>query len=168
MGYTTDFYGSFTLDKPLTIDQKNFLEMFAETRRMARDEKKIPLIKNPNRESLELLKRLNLPLKFYCGNGDFGQDQDESILDYNYKSEFPGLWCQWRPSEDGREIVWDGGEKFYNYVEWIDYLIENFLEPWGIKVNGEVEWQGEERDDRGLIVVKDNVVTTKRAKVTWE
>jgi hypothetical protein len=53
-------------------------------------------------------------------------------------------------------------------VEWLDYLIENFLEPWGIKVNGEVEWQGEERDDRGLIVVKDNEVTTKRPKVTWE
>lgn len=34
--------------------------------------------------------------------------------------------------------------------------------------NGEVTWQGEENSDMGKIVIKDNKVTIKKAKVTWE
>ena len=28
---------------------------------------------------------------------------------------YPGIWCQWVPTDDGKGIEWDGGEKFYNY-----------------------------------------------------
>ena len=50
----------------------------------------------------------------------------------------PGLWCGWRPNEDGTVIEHDGGEKFYDYTEWIQYLVHHFLEPWGYKLNGDV------------------------------
>lgn len=73
---------------------------------------------------------------------------------------FPGYYCQWRP-DDYDSLAWDGGEKFYNYVEWLEYLIEHFFKPWGIKVNGIVRWQGEDLGDVGVISVKDNVVTEK-------
>jgi hypothetical protein len=72
------------------------------------------------------------------------------------------------PNDDGTAIVWDGGEKFYEYVDWIEYLINNFLQPWGYVLNGEVEWFGEDRDDRGLIVVDNNAVSTKTAVVSYE
>ena len=55
-------------------------------------------------------------------------------------------------------MEWDGGEKFYNYVEWLEYLIKNFFEPWGYSLNGSVNWQGEEDEDNGTIVVKHNEV----------
>jgi hypothetical protein len=168
MGYTTDFFGSFTLDSPLSIAQKNFLEEFAETRRMKRDVTKIPSIPNKNEKMIQLLKEVGLGLEYYGGTGDFGQDRDPSVVDFNASGIFPGLWCQWVPSEDGKEIVWNGSEKFYYYVEWIQFIIKHFLTPWGKVLNGEVEWQGEERDDRGLIVIKNNKVTTKKAKVSWE
>jgi len=71
----------------------------------------------------------------------------------------PSAWCHWRPSEDGRFVEWDGGEKFYNYAEWLEYLITLFYRPWGYKLNGEVGWQGEDAGDRGRLVVVDNVVT---------
>jgi hypothetical protein len=80
----------------------------------------------------------------------------------------PGFWCQWRPNEDGTAIEWDGGEKFYNYIEWLEYLIKQFFEPWGIKLNGDVRWYGEDRDDIGLIEVRDSVVKIKYANVTYE
>lgn len=74
----------------------------------------------------------------------------------------PGYWCQWIIGKDydGEEaLIWDEGEKFYNYVEWLEYLIKNFFEPEGYVLNGEVEYQGEASDDFGTIEVKDNKVT---------
>lgn len=123
MGYTTDFYGEFKLDKALTVAQKKELEDFAEER--------------------------------HGGNMDVHVG-------------FPGFYCQWVPTVDGDGIEWDGNEKFYEYVEWLEYIIKHFIEPWGLKLNGEVEWQGESNDDRGLIVVVDNEVSTKTGRVVYE
>ncbi len=185
MGYHTDFFGSFALNKPLTSEQIEYLKMFAETRRMKRVASKIATLSGKSKDffgkesdavntrCLELLKSLKMDVgpegAYYCGVGDFGQARDESVVDGNTPpSSQPGRWCQWVPTDDGTAIEWNGTEKFYDYVEWIEYLIANFLKPWGYVLNGEVEWQGEERDDRGLIVIKKNKVTTKKAKVTWE
>lgn len=79
----------------------------------------------------------------------------------------PGLWCQWTVSEDGTLLMWDGGEKFYNYVEWLRYLVEHFFRPWGRKLDGEIYWQGEDPDDRGKIVVTANEIQTFVAKITY-
>ena len=79
-----------------------------------------------------------------------------------------GLWCQWEISEDGKLLQWDGGEKFYNYVEWLKYLINHFFEPWGIKLNGTIEWEGEDHSDTGRIIVTDNVVKTQVGVTTYK
>lgn len=73
----------------------------------------------------------------------------------------PGFWCKWTiqpvaADADGEPqygLAWDGGEKFYNYVEWLQYLIDNFFEPDGYYLSGSVNWQGEQKDDEGLITV---------------
>lgn len=80
----------------------------------------------------------------------------------------PGYYCQWIPTEDGWGLEWDGGEKFYSYVEWLKYLIENFFVPWGIKLNGEIEWEGEESGDLGKIIVTNNVVEVKEGRVVYD
>lgn len=80
----------------------------------------------------------------------------------------PGLWCQWRPNDTGTAIEWDEGEKFYDYIEWIEYLVAHFLAPWGYRLEGEVYWDGEETDDRGIIRIKDNVVEIGRAVTTFQ
>lgn len=79
-----------------------------------------------------------------------------------------GIWCKWAPTKDGDAIEWNGNEKFYDYVEWIKYLITAILAPKDYVLNGQVEWQGEDHDDRGLICIKDNVVSIKYAKIIWE
>lgn len=133
--------------------------------------------------------------EYFCMDDvQHGQLRDDSIIDYNEspgKLEYdknidfrlrwdenerrikdgkcqPGLWCQWVISEDGTLLEWDGGEKFYYYTEWLKYMISHFFQPWGIKLNGEIEWEGEDRNDRGKIVVKDNEVKIKQAKITFE
>lgn len=168
MGYTTDFYGSFQLDKPLTEPQMAYLKQFAETRRMKRDAAKTALRPDPTREAVGL--PIGTDGEFFVGEGGHaGQNSSPDIMQYNDPpSTQPGLWCQWIPNEDGTAIEWDGGEKFYEYKEWLVYLIENFLRPWGYVLNGEVEWQGEDREDRGVLIVENNNAQAKYGRVVYD
>jgi len=171
MGYTTSFKGAFKLDRELEPDHKKYLAMFSSTRRMERDPNKIFETKTPcvgnvkpmNQECLNLLKKVGLELgpegDYYCGTGMCGQDRDKSILDYNHPpSGQPCLWCQWVPVEDGKGIEWDGNEKFYEYTKWLEYLVGHFLKPWGYSLSGKVKWQGEDSDDKGILVADKNKV----------
>jgi hypothetical protein len=160
MGYSTDFEGQFNLDKPLTVPQFNYLRAFSETRHMRRDNDQLM-----NRTDT-LRAKVGLPLGV---EGEFYVVDDEyAVLDGNQEpATQPGLWCKWVPTEDGEGIEWSGAEKFYDYVEWLEYIIKNFLKPWGLTLNGEVTWEGEDNKDIGKIIVKDNRVTTKKAKITY-
>lgn len=152
MGYSTDFTGSFKLDKKLDKETQDLLEGLNTTRRMKRD-----------------LKGFGVEGEFYVGSrNDFGQDRTPDVVDYNNPPRTqPGLWCGWTPTGDGLAIEWDGGEKFYNYVEWIEYLIDSVLAPRGYTVSGEVEWCGEDRSDMGKIIIKNNKVSTKVAQISY-
>ena len=164
MGYTTDFDGSFTLDQQLLPEQAAYLKKFSETRRMKRDAASAEARPDPWRQAV------GLPIGpdgayFVAGDGFRGQDSDASVTDDNEPpSGQPGLWCTWTVDEDGCEIRHNGVEKFYDYVEWIVYIIEHFLKPWGRSLNGEIVWQGEEESDVGMIVIENNVVSTKSGK----
>lgn len=88
--------------------------------------------------------------------GGLNPDNDK-IINYNQPpSTQPGLWCQWIPTEDNMGIEWDGTEKFYHYVEWLQYLIDKVLAPKGYVVNGKVNYQGEDTDDKGIVTVYNN------------
>jgi hypothetical protein len=165
MGYTTDFEGEFNLDRPLAPKHKTFLEKFSETRRMKRDVSKIKNAPTSKAADLELGPE---GAYFVDGDGFHGQQYDESVVERNFPPVGqPGLWCQWVPTSD-ETIGWDGGEKFYYYKEWLNYIIDHFLEPWNYVLNGECEWFGEDSDDRGKIIVKDNKVTTKTGRFVYD
>jgi hypothetical protein len=96
---------------------------------------------------------------FAMDDGQYGQSTDETVIDGNTSAKSqPGLWCGWQINDEN-ELDWNGGEKFYHYVEWLKYLIAHFFEKWGVKLNGEIFWTGEDSSDMGKIVVTDNVVT---------
>lgn len=89
---------------------------------------------------------------------DTNQRQLGIIDDNSPPSGQPDLWLKWEPNEDGTAIRWSGAEKFYHYKEWLAYLIDHFLKPWGYKLNGKVEWQGERESDKGFIYIDNNRV----------
>jgi hypothetical protein len=72
----------------------------------------------------------------------------------------PSIWCDWTPTDEGDGIEWNGTEKFYAYVPWLQYLIDHFLQPWGYTLSGSVQWQGHEMGDHGTIVVEGDKVST--------
>jgi len=117
--------------------------------------------------------------------GDKTRQPADEILDFNEPPPGqPGLWCQWEPSDDGTLILWDMGEKFYYAPEWMLYLIDHFLRPgahaasqvanppderlkhftFDHVLNGEIYAQGEEPDDRWILVVNDNKVFVREAR----
>jgi hypothetical protein len=167
MGYTTDFEGAFDISPDLKMKHYAYLLKFSESRRMKRDEKKLAKIKDPARKAVG--RPVGVEGEFFVsGEGFMGQDNDSSVLDGNRPPKTqPGLWCQWVPSEDGTQIEWNGAEKFYDYVDWLKYIVKNFLKPWGYKLNGCVEWKGEESGDIGKIKVKNNVVSVYPGRVVY-
>lgn len=162
MGYTTDFTGEIKVSPPLNEAEISYLRDFNESRRMHRT-------KGP----------------YYAHPGsNMGQGHEADVLNYNRPGpEQPELWYQWVPTEDGTAIEWDGGEKFYSPVEWMEYLIDTFLRPGATvqrelndpvegryydprfahftfdhQLNGRIEAQGEEVGDYWRLLVKNNQV----------
>lgn len=158
MGYTTEFVGGFEFNKPVDPATERFINAFAEKRHMKRDVEKIKAI-FANWSNFGFNGDLGRDGEYFVGGlGFFGQDRDDSIIDYNRPGgECPGLWCQW--IIENNMLIWDRSEKFYNYVEWLEYLIKHFFAPQGYVLNGSVRYQGEDPDDCGTITASDNIVT---------
>lgn len=150
MGYSTDFFGQFKLNKKLDDTTFEFLNKLNQTRRMKR----------------RVDAKYGVDGEFYVdGTGFAGQGHDANIVDHNTPPRTqPGLWCQWIPTEDRQGIIWDGGEKFYHYDAWLQYLIDKVLAPRGYKLTGSVEFQGEDRADFGRITVRNGKVQVKQGK----
>jgi len=99
---------------------------------------------------------------------------------------FPGMWCQWIPHKSGvvvpeswepghekalatwrtlpyDSIAWDGGEKFYDSAQWMSFIIQEFLQDY--TCNGQIFVQGQTPEDRWFIIVINNEVFVKEAKI---
>ncbi|MBD2773826.1 hypothetical protein [Iningainema tapete] len=155
MGYTTEFVGNFQLNRPLFDFEVLYLLEFARTRRVKRSPTILATIPDPGRDAV------GLPLGEEGGYfiNELHPQAESSVLDDNRPPKGqPGLHCQWQPTSDGRGVEWDGHEKFYRYVEWLQYLIVHFFIPWNYQLNGTVSWQGETSSDKGQIVVVDNQI----------
>ena len=182
MGYSTDFYGTVKFNRPLTPEIATYINRFSHNRHMTRDPDIIkqmdpkwtnhcwkgdlgphgifytpPEVMNKN----FVEHGATLGSKQVDGNlysNPFGQMIDISVVKDIPPEECPGYWCQWIINQDG-ELEWDGGEKFYEYTQWLEFLIKYFFEPEGYILNGSIDFQGEDRDDAGTIYVTDNIVT---------
>ena len=171
MGYQTDFAGKFKINEPITKEFMKYINRFSKTRRMMRDN--------------EMLKMIYPNWKDFCFNGElgkegeyfapdttknlFGQNHDASIINYNYPPDSqPELWCDWSISCE-KEIdddnimgylAWNGAEKFYSYVKWLEYLIDNFFKPTNLTLTGAVLAVGEEEKDATYIIIENNIINT--------
>ena len=200
MGYSTDFSGVLKLTPNATTEQREYVNRIADTRRMQRDVNKLmALYKGEHgypfaKDKTNADEVYGFKGEYFAKNdGNSGQSNDDSIIDYNSASgeigwkeydgdwqkrdemmkalnadkiKQPGLWCQWR-LDDESTLAWDGSEKFYHYIEWLQYLIAHFFEPWGIKLNGEITWQGEDSSDIGKIVVRNNAIAIYEGEIEF-
>lgn len=191
MGYTTDFTGAAAITPTLKPEHRMYLQAFADIRHMPLDKAKAALIADPLREAVGLPvgnagcyvigyprwpfnkwdRELAAPKGALWQGGGWGNSEHLATVAVAFNGGFssttPGLWCQWTVDDDGMHLSWDGGEKFYEYTEWLRWLIDNFFQPWGYTLNGEIYWSGEDSGDLGLIDVTDNKVTTHVGTITY-
>jgi hypothetical protein len=157
MGYSTEFEGSFTVEPPLSAAEVDYLKKYAATRHCEHQP-------GP-----------------YAADGDFGCPGHGSCGGAGYS--LPSLWCDWEPNGDGTEIAWNGTEKFHDADVWIKWIIDHLLGPEASAnlgpaegrapelrrftcdhvLNGTVNAQGDDPDDRWQIVIADNVVMRREA-----
>jgi hypothetical protein len=77
----------------------------------------------------------------------------------------PEGYNQWQLTQGRRGLEWDGGEKFYHYVEWLQYLLDHVLQPVGVSLTGCVQYQGESIGDTGTLTVEEGRVVKRKAAV---
>lgn len=158
MGYDTEFRGYVTIDPPLNTDERSYMKDFCESRRVRRLDGK-PYVITRNHDDVE---------------SQNGPPEGQ-----------PGLWCDWRVSDDGMIIEWSGMEKFYNADQWMRYLIDHFLSPGAYAqqdtdqdlrlgnftfnhiVNGVIYAQGEDPDDKWMLSVENNAVYVSEAIIQY-
>jgi hypothetical protein len=177
MGYTTDFGGDVEVvfkDKVNRDSAAELINGLANTRRVKRDLSKVK-------------EHLPKPWPEYGKEGEFfyptndwpwwesfGQsNEDPSVDGYTPPGNQPGTWLQWiaipLDDDDTKMILeWDGGEKFYEYTDWMKYIIKRIIAPRGGVANGSIEWFGEDRDDIGIIEVKDNKVKEVLGRIVYD
>ncbi len=69
---------------------------------------------------------------------------------------YPGAYCQWILTGGRTGLGWDNNEKFYDYVEWLQFIIDEILKPAGVKLTGTVNYSGDDPCDCGLLIVGDD------------
>lgn len=99
---------------------------------------------------------------FSANDGGYGQSVDSSVIDSDCAAStqpsYP--WCGWGPAENGSKLKWGEMEKAYDYLEWLKYINESFLKPWGVVIDGKVHWSGDDVEDNGTIFAKQGVIFT--------
>lgn len=167
MGYNTEFEGSFEFEEKLSDEMIQYINRFSTTRRMKRNVEKIKET-HSDWKKLSFNGDLGKDGEYFVGDSECildwksenNNDDDPSIIDYNEPpATQPGLWCQWIVSLDGKYLEWNGNEKFYNYVEWLNYLITHFFTPNNIFINGSIMWRGDDFNDMDKITVEHNKIT---------
>ncbi len=149
------FLGSLVLDKPLISEQQEYLQSFSKTKRMKRDAIKAALLPDPIRNKVFL--DIGEEGGYYVG----GEEDDDSIVKKSLPPvEQPTLWCKWCPSDSGKSIVWSGN-KFFGYIEWLEYIIEHFLITWGREVSGMIDIRNDQDTSLGYLKVIHNKVELK-------
>lgn len=196
MGYTTYFNGSIGIEPPLNEHEVSFLKDLANTRRMARAKGPLFIQQDGNygqgsADDIVDYNRANGEKKLILSQlRDAGAWVYEDVVDdgINEPDGQPGLWLQWVPSDDGTCLAWDDGEKFYHPAEWMKYLVTKLLAPSARAYierhkaedprlahftcdhvcNGQIEADGEDPDDRWMLLVQDNVVKVAEAVITFQ
>ena len=101
------------------------------------------------RDSQQLANHLGISLevcfKNYGVDGQlYMEDNDIAVMPRQRHEEEripnqPSTRFSWKYFPEEQAIRWDRSEKFYCYVEWIQYLIDYVLAPRGYVLNGHVE-----------------------------
>lgn len=185
MGYYTDFDGHFTITPPLQDRHEAYLQVWLPMEHRAYYEDKLKDIPDPLREAVGLpigpegvyATCVESPDEHWTKDGivleprTIGEREELRHLTPDTAAWCPTRYCYWTVESDdtGRcELQAPQSGKVYSYQEWLLFLLKKFFVPWGYTLNGQVNWNGEDRTDMGVMRIEDNVLSVDVASVTYE
>lgn len=121
----------------------DYLRAFATIEHRCRDAGKTGNISDPLREAVGL--DVGVEGCFFVG-GD-GGEKDKSVIAWDsYPENLPGAYCPWTVSPDNTSIVESGkwewcGFQLVEMVNWLKFIEQEFLNPWGYAIEGQVFFQ---------------------------
>lgn len=146
MGYTTEFEGALEL-RPALADG-----LVAAWNAMVKERNNTYLDGSPRSFDAKLYGRLEVR------RPNAGQTKWPCA---------PSCWDQWTLRQDKAKqctlIEWDGGEKFYGFIRWLQHTLDTLhavVRPLQLSVTGLIRWQGQEKEDQGVLRVE--LVNTAR------
>jgi len=150
-----DILGFFQLSRPLRDSEMAFLNAFSQMPRQKLDVVKVQEVFQgeygnpfPKRKGKDVYGEEG---EYYVGSL-LATHKVEAVVGDEAPATQPSSWCHW--CAERTRLLWDGEEEFEKPVEWLRYVIKHFLDPWGIAVDGAVQWQGfDVPHDRGTISV---------------
>ena len=138
-GYDTQFYGEFKFNETISPQLNKYLKKFSASKRV---------------------KWCGLPEIFGIDGAFYYDGMDDAISMYMFGENIsllnpvkvtshlppddqPSSWCNWTPSKDGNSVRWNCRKNSYEYIKWLQYIINNFLGPHGYTLNGKVTYYGD-------------------------
>lgn len=142
MGYTTYFTGEFTITPALPEQLVTDLNDFCSTRHEERT--------------------TSMPVGLDQWNRPYtGPLRDTTEI---------GIWCNWEfdgaPGADATIMRWNDSEKSYEMDRWAAYIAEHLI-PEGHTIEGTVDAQGEDAEDRWRMVATGRTIAVQTPTVTW-
>lgn len=172
MGYTTSFTGKLSFDKPVDEKTAAYLTAFFKTRHVIRDTNTLSMILKSNHINLEDVTPVMSGIQSVGEQGKFFIKPfdnnkvpypDISVINDNEPpADCPSLWCDFAISQKENSLYMLDG-KNYAYIKWLKWLINYIIAPAGYKLNGRIEYDGEDWNDHGFIEVTDNQIRTWEA-----
>lgn len=147
--YKTKFYGEYKFSDNATPYLLTYLSKFFRTIHIERD--------------VEKIKESYYNWKDYSYYGDLGYEgelyvnpEDKSYGNKNLLAVTK--WCHFaiEKREDGNFLIWNGNKRFYHYEAWIQYIIDRFLQPHKIELNGVMLEIGMGSTDANYMVLYEN------------
>lgn len=155
--YKTKFYGEYKFSDNATPYLLTYLSKFFRTIHIERD--------------VEKIKESYYNWKDYSYYGDLGYEgelyvnpEDKSYGNKNLLAVT--RWCNFAidKREDGNFLIWNGNKRFYHYEAWIQYIIDRFLQPHKIELNGVMLVVGMGSTDANYMVLYENRLIKYYAK----
>jgi hypothetical protein len=93
----------------------------------------------------------------------------ESLKTQKLLRDHPDYKCQWEIFEYNRGSWLAAPDESANAdadFDWLRYIAQELLGPWGYEVQGKIRWQGDENDDRGIVYAEGNQVEAVEDTIT--
>lgn len=151
--------GAFVLNRPLSVNQAEYLKAFYDIKHRARNTN-VRYLEEIEHTQIRTAPDVNLPVGL---EGEFliTKTSDYLLPGGRHPYSMPEMWCPWLIHSDKQRLIWDNDTRTPHYIEWVEYFIEKFFLRWGYTLNGYVDVNKEDFTKVRVTAKANHLITAK-------